>query len=307
MVFGQAHQPKLSSFGENEISISNIQTLSPLLFQNGLSYLEKCDINGKVGKQKYEVPGLSAWDYNSAHSINTNPVDKCKGFFVKNLPLIGDSTDPSESITKNTHYFILEADVSESNMMDVFKGYAPPKISKFNLNVFFCYCLKAGTNLPFNFCIAEDNYQYNGHRTIFINGTHTEEGLIGPINGKKNVFCAKLHGLWKFHCMKIKASAEPPTFCDYFDYYGWKVAMTIHISFSYLSTEELCNQALLIMEALEFQNFSLDIVVQNEQIIRSILDDVAFCDDDVVQSWINKCEESLQYLADINAVNNSCK
>jgi hypothetical protein len=306
MVSGIVHQPKLSSFLEHEINIISSVNCAHTL-EDGLCVHQHCFFSGKPHGQNNEVHGLSLWDYESAHSIPAGPCDKYPGHFVSDLPSVGTSNDPKVSLTKKNDYFIERKDIYASRMADVNMGYAPPKISGFSLNILFCYFLDEGITLPSDFSIAEDNHKYTGHRTLFYHGQQQEQGLIGPINGKKNVFCKKLHGMWKFHCMKIKACGEPPSFCDHFDCDGWKIAKTIYLSFPYLSTEELCDQALLIMDVFESADFSFDIVVEKEQTIRSIFTDVAFCEDDDVQSWVSDCEVIFRFAADLRALETSCK
>ena len=188
--------------------------------------------------------GLSVRNYNFAHGNSVKDFMKCDGHTVTDLP------DENNLVERNAYHIMCD-DVANSNVSRAYTHHEKPKrgkkthnsgnnkkVNKWNINTFFCYCLKKDSKLFDNLELCVDN-DPPGHRTILPKLNETVHCWIGNDPQGNQVSCASVlyrNRQFSFHCMKMVAMAEPVPFEDGYDHYAWNFAMIVYSYFNYIGS-----------------------------------------------------------------------
>lgn len=181
--------------------------------------------------------------FNSAHTAN-----------IQALPSVDHGL-----IEDDVWYFLEAASLEEnSTIMEFFENGLD---EQFHYNdkqcaIFLSYRLDAGAVLPRNYECSFDNHP-PGHHTIRRDNEDTFDAEFCKIYSFNYGLIRELVDMnWIFDGLKIKASAEPKEFHDSYDKDEWDFAVIVHEYFSFLTTEELVDDAARVLCVMSNANYS---------------------------------------------------
>eukprot|EP01039_Chlorochromonas_danica_P001767 gene1767-1929_t len=160
-----------------------------------------------------------------------------------------------------------------------------PNSSNFQYNghnsaVCLCYKLPAGTHLPLGFETHFDNHP-QGHWTIRRSDFGRFDAYYCQIGGGFNYgMTPELVEMgWIFQGLKLRAAVEPTDYNDSYHKDTWTLAAIIHAYFSCLSSEELVNDAAMLLTDLSIGGYSRESCSSPiiAKVLLRVLDDLVMC------------------------------
>jgi len=149
-----------------------------------------------------------------------------------------------------------------------------------NSAVFLCYKLPAGVHLPPGFETHFDN-DPKGHWTIRRSDFDRFNAYFCQIGGGFNYGMVPdlVNMGWIFQGLKLLAAAEPTDYNDLYDKDTWTLAAIIHAYFSCLSSEELVNDAIMLLTDLSTGGYSRESCSSPiiAKLLLRVLDDLVMC------------------------------
>ena len=197
------------------------------------------------------------------------------------LPPVGDTTLDSDQ-----WYFLEAVGIDENETLRVYLDQEPDN-RNFEYNgqtaaVFLCFKLAAGTRLPAGF---EDHFDNDppGHWTIRRSDFDPFDAHFCQIGG--GFYYGMIPDLvnmgWIFLGLKLRAGAVPTDFNSSFDKDTWTLATIVYEYFSCLSTEELVNDASMVLSDLSVRGYVGETCgpITAKMILRVLDDLVMYCNE----------------------------
>ena len=197
------------------------------------------------------------------------------------LPPVGDTPiDPVQ------WYFLEAAGIENNETLCLYLDQEPDnrnfEYDGQRASVFLCFKLAAGTRLPTGF---EDHFDNDrpGHWTIRRSDFDVFDAHFCQIGGGFNYgMIPDLVDMgWTFLGLKLRAGAEPTDFNSSFDKDTWTLATIVYEYFSCLSTEELVNDANMVLSNLSDGSYVRETCGPiTTKILLRVLDDlVMYCNE----------------------------
>jgi hypothetical protein len=195
------------------------------------------------------------------------------------LPPVGDT-----SLETGRWYYLEVAEIAGNDTLCEYLNEEPDsrnfQYNGHNSAVFLCYKLPAGILLPPTFETHFDN-DPQGHWTIRRSDFDEFEACFCQIGGGFNYgMIPDLVSMgWTFQGLKLLAAAEPTDYNDSYDKDTWSLAAIIHAYFSCLSSEELVNDAIMLLADLSTGGYSRESCSSPiiAKVLLRVLDDLLMC------------------------------
>ena len=194
--------------------------------------------------RRLNAGGISC--FNEVHLANMYP-----------LPPVGDIP-----IETDVWYYLKSAEIKEnveiSEYLDKDSDSRNFQYNGQNCVVFLYFKLAAGSHFPEGFEFIIDN-DVEGHCIIRRTDFEIFDAKYCQIGGGFNyAIIAPLIDIgWTFDGVKLHTAAEPTEYKSFYDKDIWSLAVIIHEYFSCLSTEQLVNDAIIILTELSTYNYDL--------------------------------------------------
>ena len=194
--------------------------------------------------RRLNAGGISC--FNEVHLANMYP-----------LPPVGDIP-----IETDVWYYLKSAEIKEnveiSEYLDKDSDSRNFQYNGQNCVVFLYFKLAAGIHLPEGFELIFDN-DSEGHCIIRRTDFEIFDAKYCQIGGGFNytIIAALIDIGWTFDGVKLHTAAEPTEYKSFYDKDIWTLAVIIHEYFSCLSTEQLVNDAIIILTELSTSNYAV--------------------------------------------------
>lgn len=198
---------------------------------------------------------------------------------VQPLPPVGDT--PLET---GRWYYLEAAEIEGNDTLREYLNNEPDsrnfQYNEYNSAVFLYYKLPAGVSLAVGYETHFDNNPL-GHWTIRRSDFDQFDACFCQIGGGFNYgMIPDLVSMgWTFCGLKLVAAAEPTDYNDSYDKDTWTLAAIIHAYFSCLSSEELVNDATMILTDLSTGKYSRKSCSSPiiAKVLLRVLDDLVMC------------------------------
>lgn len=206
------------------------------------------------------------------------------------LPSVGDSP------LKTDHWYYLEAaEIERNETLCEYLNEEPDsrnfQYNGFNCNVFLCYKLPVGVHLPPGFETHFDN-DPERHWMIKRSDFVPFDVCFCQIWGGFNYGMVRdlVNMGWTFQGLKLRAAAEPAKYNDLFDKDTWILAAIIHSYFCCLSSEELVNDAVMLLTDMSTGGYSRESCSSPiiAKVLLPVLDDLIMCCNELELATVSK-------------------